>query len=374
MSTNDKLINNLSKYGSIFRDGIGKVKGVKASLTLKKDAKPKFLKARPVPYALKPKIEQELENLERQGIVSKANTSDWATPIVLVVKPNGQIRICGDFKVTVNQALEVDKYPLSRVEDVFANLLPGQKFTKLDLRQAYLRLEMDDTSKKVFTINTRKGLYCMNRLVYGVSSAPAIWQRTIEQILQGTDGVQCILDDMVITGENDDKYLENLEVVLSRLAQYNLRLNRHKCSFFQDRITYCSHEIDKNGLWKSKEKVDAVLNSPRPHNVTSFRAYLGLLNYYHRFLNNLSTIVKPLNELLEKNKKLEWSKKCETAFQRSKVLTHYNPRLPVKLATDASPYGVSAILSRHEEWCRKTNRVCLEIVDRNRATLCSNRP
>ena len=125
----------LSKYGSIFRDGIGKVKGVKASLTLKKDAKPKFLKARPVPYALKPKIEQELENLERQGIISKANTSDWATPIVPVVKPNGQIRICGDFKVTVNQALEVDKYPSSRVEDVFANLLPGQKFTKLDLRQ-----------------------------------------------------------------------------------------------------------------------------------------------------------------------------------------------------------------------------------------------
>ena len=192
----------------------------------------------------------------------------------------------------------------------------------------------------------------MNRLVYGVSSAPAIWQRTIEQILQGIDGVQCILDDMVITGENDDKHLENLEMVLSRLDQYNLRLNRDKCSFFQDRITYCGHEIDKHGLWKSKEKVDAVLNSPRPHNVKSLRAYLGLLNYYHRFLNNLSTIVKPLNELLEKNKKFEWSKICETAFQRSKVLissepvlTHYNPRLPAKLATDASLYGVSAILS-----------------------------
>ena len=250
VSTNDKLKNVLSNYGSIFSDGIGKVKGVKASLTLKTDAKPKFLKARPVPYALKPKIEQELENLEKQGIISKANTSDWATPIVPIVKPNGQIRICGDFKVTVNQALdlEVDKYPLPRVEDIFANLSPGQKFTKLDLRQAYLQLEMDDTSKKVLTINTHKGLYCMNRLVYGVSSAPAIWQRTIEKILQGIDGVQCILDDMVITGENDDKHLENLEMVLSRLAQYNLRLNRDKCLFFQDRITYCGHEIDKHGL------------------------------------------------------------------------------------------------------------------------------
>ena len=99
----------------------------------------------------------------------------------------------------------------------------------MDLRQAYLHLETDDASKKVLTINTHKGLYCMDRLVYGVSSAPAIWQRTIEQVLQGINSVQCILDDMVITGENDDKHLENLEMVLSRLAQYNLRLNRDKC-------------------------------------------------------------------------------------------------------------------------------------------------
>ena len=95
----------------------------------------------------------------------------------------------------------------------------GQKFTKLDLRQTYLHLETEDASKKVLTIKTHKGLYCMDRLVYGVSSAPAIWQRIIEQILQRIDGVQCILDDMVITCENDDKHLENLEMVISRVAQ-----------------------------------------------------------------------------------------------------------------------------------------------------------
>ncbi|XP_053391329.1 uncharacterized protein K02A2.6-like [Mercenaria mercenaria] len=141
---NNKLKSRLKEildgHRSVFFEGIGKVKGMQASSSLKESTTSKFVKARPVPYILKPKIEKELENLEQQGIISKVNNSDWATPIVPVVKPNGNVRICGDFNVTVNQALKVDKYPLPRIEDIFANLSSGQKFTKLDLRQAYLHL------------------------------------------------------------------------------------------------------------------------------------------------------------------------------------------------------------------------------------------
>jgi hypothetical protein len=120
----------------------------------------------------------------------------------------------------------------------------------------------------------------------------------------------------------------------------------------KDRITYCGHEIDKDGLWKQNSKIESVLNTPRPKDVSSLRAYLGTLNYYHRFLPNLATVVKPMNELLEKNRKFDWSTKCQEAFEKSKqlitsepVLTHYNPELPVRLASDASPYGISGILS-----------------------------
>ncbi|XP_053395598.1 uncharacterized protein K02A2.6-like [Mercenaria mercenaria] len=342
----------LDRHRSVFSEGIGKVKGMQASLSLKENTTPKFVKARPVPYSLKPKIEKELENLEQQGIISKVNNSDWATPIVPVVKANGNVRICGDFKVTVNQALKVDKYPLPRTEDIFANLSSGQKFSKLDLRQAYLHLEVDDKSKKLLTINTHKGLYSYSRLVYGISSAPSIWQRAIEQILQGIDGVQCILDDMVITGATNEEHFKNLDLVLTRLEQYGLRVNKDKCAFFQDRISYCGHDIDVSGLWKSQAKIGAILDTPRPTNVSSLRSYLGLLMYYHRFLPDISTVVKPLNELLEKNRKFEWNDKQERAFQNSKilltkepVLTHYNPDLPVRLATDASPVGISGILS-----------------------------
>ncbi|XP_052795673.1 uncharacterized protein K02A2.6-like [Mya arenaria] len=121
-SQKNRFANMMNRYEFVFSDGIGHAKGFSAKLTLKDDATPKFMKARSVPFSMKPKIEKELDNLERQGIITKVNTSEWATPIVPVLKSTGDVRICGDFKVTANQALKVDKYPLSRVDDIFANL------------------------------------------------------------------------------------------------------------------------------------------------------------------------------------------------------------------------------------------------------------
>lgn len=348
----ENLDNILKCYPSVFQDGIGSVKDIKASLHLKPDTKPKFMKPRPVAYSLKPKVEEELDKLEKQGIIYKVDTSEWATPIVAIPKKDSSVRICGDFKVTLNPALQVDQYPLPKIEDIFANLAGGEKFTKLDLRQAYLQLHLSEDSKPLLTINTHKGLYRYHRMTYGISPAPSIWQRTIDTILQGLPGVQCILDDMIITGKNDAEHLANLDRVLQRLEQYGLRVNKDKCFFMQERVTYCGHEIDKSGLWKTKDKVDAVLNAPVPQNVAQLRSFLGLINYYNRYLPNLATVIKPLNELLEKNRKWVWSDACQKAFENVKqlitsepVLTHYDPKAPVRLACDASPYGLGAVLS-----------------------------
>ena len=310
------------------------------------------MKPRPVAYSLKPKVEEELDKLEKQGIIYKVDTSEWATPIVAIPKKDSSVRICGDFKVTLNPALQVDQYPLPKIEDIFANLAGGEKFTKLDLRQAYLQLHLSEDSKPLLTINTHKGLYRYHRMTYGISPAPSIWQRTIDTILQSLPGVQCILDDMIITGKNDAEHLANLDRVLQRLEQYGSRVNKDKCFFMQERVTYCGHEIYKSGLWKTKDKVDAVLNAPVPQNVAQLRSFLGLINYYNRYLPNLAPVIKPLNELLEKNRKWVWFDACQKAFENVKqlitsepVLTHYDPKAPVRLACDASPYGLGAVLS-----------------------------
>ena len=351
-STQKKLEKLLDEYSEVFQDEIGTLKSTKAKLTLKEGNKPKFCKARPVPYAMKPKVEVELKRLEEEGILRKVKFSNWSTPIVPVIKPNGAVRICGDYKITVNPQLQTEEYPLPRIDDIFAKLAGGKKFTKIDLRQAYHQMEVEEESQEYLTINTHQGLYRYNRLVFGISSAPAIWQRSMDQILEGIEGTSCILDDMIITGKDDEEHLDHLEEVLKRLKEHGLRANRDKCEFFQTKITYCGHEVDQHGLHKTQEKVDAVVNAPRPENIQQVRSFLGLVNYYHKFLPNLATTLNPLNRLLEQGKPWKWTAECEEAFVSVKkliasdiVLTHYDPERPLRLACDASSVGVGAVLS-----------------------------
>ena len=152
-------------------------------------------------------------------------------------------------------------------------------------------MKVKEESQEHLTINTHRGLYRYNRLVFRITSAPAIWQRFMNQTLEGIDRVSCILDDMIITGRDDQEHLDLMEEVFMRLKENGLRANREKCQFFQKKITYCRHEVDKHGLHKTEEKVEAVVNAPRPDNVEQVHLLLGLVNYYHKFLPNLATIL-----------------------------------------------------------------------------------
>ena len=217
-SPKERLDVMLDQYSDVFENKLGNFTTAKAKLTLKDDSQAGFLNTSPMLYALKPKVEEELRRLQKERILTKVEWSEWATPIVPVPKKDGSVRLCGDYKITVNLELQVEQYPLPRIEDIFANLAGGQKFSKIDLRQAYHQIEMEEDSKKY----TLMGLFQYNRLVFGITSAPAIWQRTIDQVLEGTSGTSCILDDMIITGKNDDEHLASLEEVLRRLQAHGL--------------------------------------------------------------------------------------------------------------------------------------------------------
>jgi hypothetical protein len=181
-----KLHKLLVKHRDLFRNGIGCLAQKKATLSIKPPSTPKFIKSKPIPFAMRPKVEKELEKLERDGIISKIEKSYWASLIVPVLKKDDSVIICGDdFKISVNQVLQVDHYPLPRIDDIFATLAGGRKFTKLDIRQAYLHMPLDDDSKKLPAINTNKRFYESNRLTFGIASALAIWQRALDHILQG---------------------------------------------------------------------------------------------------------------------------------------------------------------------------------------------
>ena len=187
---------------------------------MKSDAKPKFCMARPVPYALQEAMEAEYNRLESEGIVEKVEFSEWATPMVHVPKTDGTTRSCGDYAVTVNPQLNVPRYPIPLPEDVFMKLRGGKRFTKLDLKSEYQQLPLDPDSQQYVTINTHRGLYRYKRLPFGIASSPAIFQRTMDIILQGLDHVTSIQDDILITGKDDEEHITNLNLVLNRLDNY----------------------------------------------------------------------------------------------------------------------------------------------------------
>ena len=321
----------LDKY-SVFDGTLGKIRGITASLKMRADAVPKFFKPRPVAYALRDKISDELKRLESLGVVEKVETSDWASPIVPVLKPDGSVRICGDFKVTINPVLEIPEYPLPRAEDLFTKLNGGAKFTKCDLSEAYQQVELDKESQKYVTINTHLGLYRYKRLPYGVASSPAIFQQTMEKILQGFEKVGCILDDLIVTESNDEKHLRLLDKLLQRLENFGVKLKRSKCFFMQHSVEYFSFMVNAEGIHPSSKKLEAILKLPEPRNVKELQSFLGIVNHYRKFIPDMSTLLDPLTQLLKKKITWFWSQNCKKAFKRlkkllasSKVLIHYDP-------------------------------------------------
>ena len=323
-----------------------------ASLHLKPGATPKFLKARSVPFAMKEAIEAELDRLERAGVVEKVTHSKWAAPVVPVPKGDGRLRLCGDYKVTINPALEVDQYPLPKPDDLFATLAGGKRFTKIDLTQAYQQMALDNRSRKLVIINTHKGLYQYTRLPFGVASAPAIFQKTMDTVLQGLPKVICYLDDILVTGSTEEEHLANVERVLERLQRYGIRAKRAKCAFMSSSVEYLGHRVDATGLHTTKSKVEAVQEAPQPSSVPELRSFLGLVHYYGKFMPNLATLLNPLNLLLKDGAEWVWTEECSQAVKEAKqllssapVLAHYDPALPIKMAGDASAYGIGAVIS-----------------------------
>ena len=348
-----ELEDTLNKYSDVFREELGELKDTQVKIDINVPAQPRFYKHRNIAYALRERVESELERLEKQGVIEPVKYSEWAAPIVPVLKSDqSSVRICGDYKMTINQVAKPDCYPIPRIEDLFASLSNGERFTKLDMSNAYQQLVLDKESRELTTINTHKGLYQYRRLPFGVSAAPAIFQRTMECMLRGIPHVCVYLDDILITGGDDAEYNDNLSEVLDRLDKGGLRLNAGKCHFKQKSVSYLGFRIDADGLHPLEDKVQALVAAPAPQNVTELKSFLGLVQYYQKFLPNLANTLAPLHGLLKKHVHWAWTSKEDYAFQRvkchlasCKLLAHYDPKLPKNLACDASPYGVGAVLS-----------------------------
>ena len=168
-----------------------------------------------------------------EGVIERVATSEWAAPIVTPMRKDGVVKVCGDFMVTIKPQLEIDEFPLPRVDDIYASLGRDKLFSVLDLRHAYQQLEVEEQSRPFLTINTTHGLYQYQRLPYAVASAPTIWLRAMNQVL----------DDIIVVGRSMEEYLERLAAVLKRPEEYNLRANWEICNFLRSTVEYLGHVI-----------------------------------------------------------------------------------------------------------------------------------
>ena len=267
------------------------------------------------------------------------------------LKPDNSVRICGDYKLTVNRAARSDTYPIPKLEDLFSQLSGGAIFSKLDLSKAYAQLQLDEESKPYTVINTHRGLFAYNRLSYGITSAPGNFQRAMEGLLKGLPGVFCYLDDVLISASDENQHSKRLRQVLTIMQDVGLRLRIEKCFIGVKKVSYLGYLIDKDGLHPTDEKIEAIKNAPVPTNVSQLKAYLGLLSFYRRFLPSSASTLEPLHALLRNKTPWRCCKIEENAFLQSKqlllnscTLIHFDPSFPIVVVADSSAYGISAVL------------------------------
>ena len=346
----------VKEYPEVFTGQLGCLKDFKVRIPVPEGTQPKFCRARPVPYAMKGRVDAELDRLDEQGVWQRVQYAKWAAPMVAVLKdprdPTGPIRICGDYKQTVNKVAPLDSYPIPSTIDQLATLAGGEKFTKLDLSQAYQQLELDEDSRELLTINTHQGLFQPSRLQFGVHSATGIFQREMDRRLQRIPMTKVRVDDILISGRNDAEHLSNLRKVLEKLKEAGLTVCLAKCAFMQDEVTYCGYVINKHGVKPMPDNVEAVEEAPAPTNTSELRSFLGMVNYYNNYLSGLSTIGEPLHALMRKEVSWKWSGECEAAFQAIKrklcsapLLVHFDMSKAIVVHCDASAYGVGVVLS-----------------------------
>ena len=351
---NDLVTQLRNEFPEVFCEKLGTCKQpIRLQLS---DSEPIYVRARPMPLALRARVERELERLEKDGTIYRVDYSDYGTPIVPVVKANGSIRICGDYKVTINPKLKRDYYPLPRIEELFANLSGGEQFTKIDLRHAYEQCFLTEDSQPYTAITTHIGTYVYKRTPYGLSCIPEKFQKIMEETLRGVSGCVVFLDDICVSGSNKVEHIKNLREVLNRLRNMGLTVKLSKCRFLQDSVKYLGFIINKDGLRPDPEKLEAISSAPRPENVTQLKSFLGMVNYYGRFIQNLSTLLQPMHNLLKKEVRWNWDSKCEKNFLEAKrallserVLAHYEEGRELVLSVDSSAYGLGAVLAHRYE-------------------------
>ena len=356
---NQVQMNNMEEILHNYQDrfhGMGKMDQLQVHLNINKDVTPIAQKSRRIPFHLRERVDIELKRLKEMDIIEDAEGSTpWVSPVVVVHKPNDQIRICLDSRA-INTAIERERYPMNTIEDLIVDLNGSKIFSKIDLNKGYHQLELAKESRYITTFATHNGLYRYKRLCFGINSAAEIFQKEISQMIQGIPGVKNMSDDIIIYSKTRDEHMKTIQRVLQRLRDHNITANKDKCQFVKEEILFFGHVFSKNGISPSEDKISAIKNASPPQSSDEVRSLLGMAQYVARFCPNYSSIVDPLRKLTRKDILWNWGPKQKLSFKMLKesmanwkMIRYFDTELSTELIVDASPFGLGAILTQKTE-------------------------
>ena len=328
-------------------EGIGKVKDFQVQ--------PVAQPIRKVPYHLRDKLSTKLDELVELDIIEKmSGPSSWVSPVVVVPKPSGDIRLCVDMR-QANVAVKRERFPIPTIDVVLQDLNQSKFFSKLDLTTAYHQIELSPESSDITRFGTHKGLYWYKRLMFGISCAPEMYQKVLHQVLQECDGAHNILDDVIVHAPTEEEHDKRFENVVRVLKSRGLTLNRDKCQSKMSHLEFMGNVLSERGVGPADVKVKTVVDALEPTNAAEVRSFLGLVIFTARFIPDLATVSAPLRQLTKSGEPFVWGPEQQQSFDELKkrlssaeTLGYFDKNAPTNVIADASPVGLGAVLVQEQ--------------------------